>query len=247
MSRSAPPKHIVVFGRPGSGKSSLAERLNRDYGYLLIRTGELLRDAIRRDDFLGKRVAIHLETGSLVPDPLIFELLEQDLKAPGESRLLFDGFQSRLATGIVSSPAFLIDLEAAFERYLERGLRAHFGERLESQRVFCYHRPVPAGQPTLTARPDFVLRDGGQVRCAIDAKWKLLDGPPPAADVHQALAYAAGLGCGDVRLVYPGRRSSAWRYELAANSLRLTVHTVRVVGTREKCAQALHRFTQALA
>ena len=93
MSLPASPKHLVVFGRPGSGKSTLAERLEREHGYTLVRTGEMLREAIRRDDFLGRRVAIHLAKGDLVPDLLIFELLEQRLEAPGAAaKLLFDGF-----------------------------------------------------------------------------------------------------------------------------------------------------------
>lgn len=86
------PDHLVIFGRPGSGKSSLAERLGAEFGYTLIRTGEMLREAIRRRDYLGKRVEVHLAKGELVPDGLIFELLELNLKSPGASRSLFDGF-----------------------------------------------------------------------------------------------------------------------------------------------------------
>jgi adenylate kinase len=92
MAMTVPPAHIVIFGRPGSGKSSLAERLGAAHGYTLVRTGELLRAAVRRRDYLGERVEAHLAGGNLVPDSLIFELLEQVLRAPGTTRLLFDGF-----------------------------------------------------------------------------------------------------------------------------------------------------------
>lgn len=90
------PLHVVVFGRPGSGKSSLGERLSAAYGFVPVRTGELLREAVRRGDDLGRRVAEHLKDGHLVPDPLILELLEQTLKDPGHTSLLFDGFPRTL-------------------------------------------------------------------------------------------------------------------------------------------------------
>jgi adenylate kinase len=92
LSRAIPPAHIVIFGRPGSGKSTLAERLGAEHGYTLVRTGEMLREAVRRRDHLGLRVEAHMARGGLVPDRLIFELLEQNLQAPGARRLIFDGF-----------------------------------------------------------------------------------------------------------------------------------------------------------
>ena len=92
MAKATPPQHLVIFGRPGSGKSSLAERLATDEGYTLVRTGEMLRDSIRKGDYLGSRVESHLARGDLVPDALILELLEVNLRSLQASRLLFDGF-----------------------------------------------------------------------------------------------------------------------------------------------------------
>lgn len=146
--------------------------------------------------------------------------------------------------GEAPGPAFLLDLERVFERYVERGLRTVHD--LEAQREFRYHRPVPPGQPPLAGRPDLVIRRDGRVACVLDAKWKALDGPPPAADVHQALAYAVGLSCRDVRLVYPGRRWASWRYDLTESDVSLTVHTLRVVGDRGRCLRSVARLAESL-
>jgi adenylate kinase len=115
LATATSPQHLVIFGRPGSGKSSLAEHLGKDFGYQLVRTGEMLREAIRRKDYLGSRVENHLLRGDLVPDRLIFELLEQNLKSPDKVRLLFDGFprtlgQVTLLEGFEKKLNFKIDV-----------------------------------------------------------------------------------------------------------------------------------------
>jgi adenylate kinase len=85
-------RHLVVFGRPGSGKSSVADSLAAHARYRIVRTGELLREAVRRRDPLGLRVEGIVARGELVPDPLIFEVLEDAHFRPEEENLLFDGF-----------------------------------------------------------------------------------------------------------------------------------------------------------
>jgi 5-methylcytosine-specific restriction enzyme subunit McrC len=211
----------------------------------------LVSPAVR--NMLPSAIAGYADVTSVHLDPAALDALpfgrdsESDRPLIDLCRLLARGLQPGEPAGNVVGPAFLLDLEHLFERYVERGLRAHLAAgALQTQHEFIYHRPAPAGQPAITGRPDFVMRREETVACVMDAKWKALDGPPPAADIHQALAYATGLGCRDVRLVYPGRRGAAWRYVLAESAVTLTVHTLRVVGPREKCERSLRRLARGL-
>ena len=160
-------------------------------------------------------------------------------------RLVADGLGSS-GTGTAQSPAFLLDLGRVFENYLTRGL----DERLPAgtvrpQATFLYYDAV-AGQPALVGRPDIAIARGGKPTAVLDAKWVRLDGPPPADDVHQVLAYAVGLGVADVRLVYPAKRSFAWRCAVGRSGVALTVHGLRVAGPAERCRRALDRLAGEL-
>jgi adenylate kinase len=149
---SFPPRHLVAFGRPGSGKSSLAERLGKDYGYTLVRTGELLREAVRRGDSLGKRVEATLASGNLVPDELIVELLEADLKAPGDRRLLFDGFPRTMGQ-VAILEGFEKTLGFGIDGYLEIALTREAAEARMTGRRVC---PQCGATYHLQAKPPIV-------------------------------------------------------------------------------------------
>src|SRR5262249_10121623 len=114
---------IVLFGRPGSGKSSLGERLSAEHGYTPIRTGELLREAVHRRDAIGVMVEEQIKRGDLVADSIIEQLLVQSLGEPGHQRWLFDGFprtlgQVAILQKLKDSLKFRIDcfLEIAIDR-----------------------------------------------------------------------------------------------------------------------------------
>lgn len=84
---------IVLLGPPGSGKGTQAELASRRFGFPWISTGELLRRAVREESPLGRRVAAILEAGELVPDGLVAEVVEGDVRRRDpEAGFLLDGF-----------------------------------------------------------------------------------------------------------------------------------------------------------
>jgi adenylate kinase len=88
---------LILIGPPGCGKGTQSQRLVDALGIPHLSTGEMLREAIRQQTPLGRRVDTTLREGQLVSDPLILELVEQRLERPDCRRgCLFDGFPRTL-------------------------------------------------------------------------------------------------------------------------------------------------------
>jgi adenylate kinase len=85
--------HVVFFGPPGSGKGTQAARLAADLAIPQISTGDLLRSHVARGTELGKTARPIMESGALVPDDLVTEMLKARLAEPDAAAgALFDGY-----------------------------------------------------------------------------------------------------------------------------------------------------------
>jgi adenylate kinase len=93
MMGGRPSKRVVLLGGPGSGKGTLGHSLARRLGVPLISTGDMLRQAARRETELGREVKTHVDGGTLVPDGVIAEVVDHRLSEK-DCRLGFvlDGF-----------------------------------------------------------------------------------------------------------------------------------------------------------
>lgn len=82
---------LIFLGAPGSGKGTQASRLIKELGYGHLSTGDLLRKEIKEKSYLGQRVKDIMDSGKLVDDKTVLELLSVncDLK---NSCYIFDGF-----------------------------------------------------------------------------------------------------------------------------------------------------------
>lgn len=84
---------LILFGPPGSGKGTQAALLRGRLGLAHISTGEILRARIASDDELGKRAAVYMQSGGLVPDEIVNQIVEDRIQhADAERGFILDGY-----------------------------------------------------------------------------------------------------------------------------------------------------------
>lgn len=85
--------NIVLFGPPGAGKGTQAEKLMTHYNLLHLSTGEVIRAEIKAATPLGLRAAEQMKDGSLASDDIVIGIIENYLKANKDTNgTIFDGF-----------------------------------------------------------------------------------------------------------------------------------------------------------
>lgn len=86
--------NIVLLGPPGAGKGTLAEMLKKEFSVLHISTGDLLREEMKGGTELGKKIKKFVESGELVPDQIVIEMIENKISQKESSNrdYMLDGF-----------------------------------------------------------------------------------------------------------------------------------------------------------
>lgn len=92
---------LIVLGRQGAGKGTQCARLAARLSVPHISTGDLFRAEAANGTDLGRRVAAHLDAGSLVPDAVVLDLVAARLgnTSAREAGYLLDGFPRTLPQG----------------------------------------------------------------------------------------------------------------------------------------------------
>ena len=87
---------IILFGPPGAGKGTQAEKLVGKFNLKQLSTGDMLREAINRGSELGRRAKAIMDTGELVSDEIILSMISEKLENSDGSGFIFDGFPRNL-------------------------------------------------------------------------------------------------------------------------------------------------------
>lgn len=85
--------NLVLMGPPGAGKGTQGEILSKRLGVDTISTGVMLRTAIKEQTGIGKSVEKLINSGKLVPDDVMVELIKERLQRPDCAKgFILDGF-----------------------------------------------------------------------------------------------------------------------------------------------------------
>jgi adenylate kinase len=91
-------KGIVLFGAPGAGKGTLADKIKKMMPVVHVSTGDLLRENVRGGTEVGKKAKEFMDQGKLVPDDIVIAMVKEriakdDVKKNG---FMLDGFPRTL-------------------------------------------------------------------------------------------------------------------------------------------------------
>ncbi len=84
--------NLLIFGPPGAGKGTQADRIAKKYKLTHLSSGDILRVELKNGE-RGAKIKKYLDAGKLVPDSLIIEIMDQAvLKNTKKSGFIFDGY-----------------------------------------------------------------------------------------------------------------------------------------------------------
>ncbi len=123
--------NIILLGPPGAGKGTQAQRLVDERGMVQLSTGDMLRAARTAGTRLGERVAAIMDSGELVSDDIVSDLIDERLGAMRpEQGAIFDGYPRTEAQAVA-----LDALLAGHGRKLDRVIELEVDEDALVERI----------------------------------------------------------------------------------------------------------------
>ncbi|CCA72375.1 probable ADK2-adenylate kinase, mitochondrial [Serendipita indica DSM 11827] len=157
-----PVLRMLMFGKPGSGKGTLSNKLINKYDVSQLSAGDLLRSNIAEGTEVGRVAEGIIATGGLVPDDIMTKVITSKLDALKNKHWILDGFPRTVGQGQLleahlrtsGTPlTLIINLDVPEEVIL--GRISDRWVHLQSGRVYnsSYNKPKVAGFDDITGEP----------------------------------------------------------------------------------------------
>ena len=146
--------NIVLFGAPGCGKGTQAQRLKEHYGIEHVSTGEVIRGEIARGTELGRSMESYIKAGKLAPDQIVIDMIANYVAEHRDAKgCIFDGF-----------PRTTVQAEEFDKRILLRGKDSgradDASEEVIRGRLDVYHKQTAIVSDYYTAQNKYASVDG---------------------------------------------------------------------------------------
>ena len=150
---------LILLAAPGAGKGTQAAFICQKYGIPQISTGDMLRAVVRDETPLGLQAKAVMQSGGLVSDDLIINLVKERIVQPDcANGFLFDGFPRTIPQAEAMKAAglkldYVLEIDVPLDAIIERmsGRRSHPG----SGRTYHvkFNPPKVAGLDDITGEP----------------------------------------------------------------------------------------------
>ncbi|HIV32031.1 MULTISPECIES: adenylate kinase [unclassified Alistipes] len=170
--------NIVLFGAPGCGKGTQAQRLKEHYGIEHVSTGEVIRGEIARGTELGRSMESYIKAGKLAPDQIVIDMIANYVAEHRDAKgCIFDGFprttvQAEEFDKILAKNGLKVDImidirvpeEELVKRILLRGKDSgradDASEEVIRGRLDVYHKQTAIVSDYYTAQNKYASVDG---------------------------------------------------------------------------------------